>query len=83
MKEQYNYTEATEFKNISVMNDKIIHKPEQDQSDSQLQKYIIVSQLPINSNSSNFRNLQSMNSANSSKIDFKNINNFAEDNRDK
>ena len=27
MKEQYNYTEATEFKNISIMNEKIIHKP--------------------------------------------------------
>jgi hypothetical protein len=33
MKEQYNYTEATEFKNISMINEKIIHKP---QSDSQL-----------------------------------------------
>ena len=33
MKEQYNYTEATEFKNISIMNEKIIHKPK---SDSQL-----------------------------------------------
>ena len=33
MKEQYTYTEATEFKNISIMNEKIIHKPK---SDSQL-----------------------------------------------
>lgn len=28
LKEQYNYTEATEFKNVSMMNDKINHKPE-------------------------------------------------------
>lgn len=34
IKEQYNYTEATEFKNISMMNDKIMNQPEYYQSDS-------------------------------------------------
>jgi hypothetical protein len=36
MKEQFNYTEATEFKNISMMNDKTMHHhhPDHNHSDS-------------------------------------------------
>ena len=34
LKEKYNYTEATEFKNMSMMNDKTIHHPDHNHSDS-------------------------------------------------